>query len=865
MSRFISKPRFLAVAAVALCAAVAVNVHGAEPIVPLSQRYAASDVEEVPDFQKHVVPLLGRLGCNGRACHGSFQGRGGFQLSLFGYDFKADHQALLDEASGRVDLVDVDESLVLSKPTDADSHEGGKRFDIGSWQYHVLSRWIAAGADFRPNQLQTLQQLEVTPSEINFDKADDQVRLSVIAHWEDGTKEDVTELCRYHTNNDAIATIDEQGSVSAALCGDTHVVVSYDNAVVPVQVIRPFENSGSLTKSTSDDPIDQIIQTKLNKLGIIPSGQCTDADFVRRVSLDIAGTLPTSQRVREFLADQSPDKRLHLIDELLQSPGYAAWWATRFSDWTGNNEEQLNNALPIRNVASRLWYEWLRTRIANNMPYDEIVQGIVTAHSRQGDESYLEYCEAMTLACKPGNEEMFAARDGMPLYWNRRDFQKPEDRAIGFAYTFLGVRIECAQCHKHPFDKWSKEDFESFARLFSPIRANANTVSPDAKGDREEMISTITDGEELKGGKLRKQIYEAAKKGAVVPFSELLVNTQAITAHARREAKKKGRDVPMRIPSGKILGELTKVSLDNDTRPALMDWLRSTDNPYFAQAIVNRVWSNYFGVGIVDPTDDMNLANPPSNAALLDHLASEFIRNGYDLKWLHRTIVASETYQRSAETNSTNELDRTNFSRHVPRRLPAEVLYDATVLATASNSRAAALHGTLDSMAINNGKTRDAKKPDFALTVFGTSIRESNCDCDRSDSPSLLQSIYLRNDSDVHAQLTDRNGWVAEACRQVGAEGPNGQNDIRKDKTAKQARAIKNTVPDEDRAIQRITGGPSTEANAGVEAEPSTHRRKHETARLPSSGSGSIDRERKSLGLNESRNQDGTSTGIEFD
>ena len=425
------------------------------------------------------------------------------------------------------------------------------------------------------------------------------------------------------------------------------------------------------------------------------------------------------------------------------------------------------------------------------MPYDEIVQGIVTPHSRQGDESYLEYCEAMTLACKPGNEEMFAARDGMPLYWNRRDFQKPEDRAIGFAYTFLGVRIECAQCHKHPFDKWSKEDFESFARLFSPIRANANTVSPDAKGDREEMISTITDGEELKGGKLRKQIYEAAKKGAVVPFSELLVNTQAITARARREAKKKGRDVPMRIPSGKILGELTKVSLDNDTRPALMDWLRSTDNPYFSQAIVNRVWSNYFGVGIVDPTDDMNLANPPSNAALLDHLASELIRNGYDLKWLHRTIVASETYQRSAKTNSTNELDRTNFSRHVPRRLPAEVLYDATVLATASNSRAAALHGTLDSMAINNGKTRDAKKPDFALTVFGTSIRESNCDCDRSDSPSLLQSIYLRNDSDVHAQLTDRNGWVAEACRQVGAEGPNGQNDIRKDKAAKQAGAIK--------------------------------------------------------------------------
>ena len=793
MSQFISASRSLITVLVVIGMILATaNVHSEEALDPLSQRFANADSQANPDFQKHVVPLLGRLGCNGRACHGSFQGRGGFRLSLFGYDFQADHQALLDESTGRIDLEDVDASLILTKPTDADAHEGGKRFELGSWQHHVLRRWIETGASFHPGQLQTLQRLEVTPSEIAFDNADDQVCLTVVAYWDDGTREDVTQLCRFHTNDDAIATIDQTGRVRAAMHGDTHVVVSYDNAVVPIAVIRPLEHDQFLKNAQSNQPIDQIVQAKLNKLRIIPSGQCSDADFVRRLSLDLAGTLPTSQRVREFLADSSPDKRHRLVDELLESPGYAAWWATRFSDWTGNNQDQLNNALPVRNVASRLWYEWLRSRIADNMPYDQIVEGIVTAHSRQGDESYLEYCQAMSQACKPGNESMYAARDGMPLYWSRQDFQKPEDRAIGFAYTFLGVRIECAQCHKHPFDRWSKEDFEGFAKLFSPIRANANTVSPDAEEDRQQMISKITDGQDLKGGKLRRQLYEAAKQGTVVPFSELLINTKAITARARREAKMKGHDQPMRIPSGRILGELTKVSLDNDTRPALMAWLRSPDNPYFAQAIVNRVWTNYFGIGIVDPPDDMNLANPPSNAALLDHLAKEFVRNDYDLKWLHRTIVLNETYQRNADTNTTNAHDRTNFARHIPRRLPAEVLHDATVLATASSAQVAALHDTLDSLAINDSKSRNAKNPDFALTVFGTSIRESNCDCDRSDAPSLLQSIYLRNDSDIHAKLADRNGWVAQACRQLGVAGPTGkESEQRNQKLVKQAKAIR--------------------------------------------------------------------------
>ncbi len=313
------------------------HASSAEPIQPLSQRFAEADTGEVPDFQKHVIPLLGKLGCNGRACHGSFQGRGGFQLSLFGYDFSADHKAMLDQATGRIDLADIEESLILTKPTDADIHEGGKRFDQGSWQHHVLRRWIQSGAKFRDKELLTLDRLQVLPSEIQFDSPDDIVQLKVIAHWDEGTSEDVTQLSRFHSNNDAIATIDQVGQVSAVERGDTHVVVSYDNAVVPVQVIRPFRDGLPKTTTTGGHPIDQLVQTKLAKLGIEPSGPCTDAEFIRRATLDITGILPSGQRVREFLDDESPEKRAALIDQLLDSPGYAAWWATRFSDWTGNN------------------------------------------------------------------------------------------------------------------------------------------------------------------------------------------------------------------------------------------------------------------------------------------------------------------------------------------------------------------------------------------------------------------------------------------------------------------------------------------------------------------------------------------------
>ncbi|MEM6777521.1 MAG: DUF1549 and DUF1553 domain-containing protein [Planctomycetota bacterium] len=755
---------------------------------PVSVRYATVTETESPDFQRHVVPLLGRLGCNGRACHGSFQGRGGFQLSLFGYDFQADHAAMLDPETGRVDVDYIDESLVLAKPIDADMHDGGKRMDAGGWQYNLLRRWIASGAQPQQNK-QTLIELTIEPARIELTSESQPTPLKAIAKWSDGSREDVTDLCRFSSNDDGIVTVDQDGVVApsdiggnagAVLAGDTHVIVAYDQAVVPVSVVKPLPGSfadamNPVGPPKSDHPIDQRIADKLTTLGIIPSSLCTDSEFIRRLSLDMTGTLPSPTEVVAFLDDPSPSKRVHLIEDLVNSPGYSAWWATRMSDWTGNSEPQLNNTLPVRNAASRLWYEWLRVRLEDNVPYDEIVEGIVTASSFDEGESYEDYCKSMTSACQPGNENEFASRESMPLYWARRNFLKPEERAIGFAYAFLGIRIECAQCHKHPFDRWSKDDFDQFAKLFENITARSNSISPENKKERDRLLASITGGKKLNGGDLRKKIYKAAENGETVPFFELYYNNSRLVSNRRAAAKKAqraGKVAEVSIPTGKILGQDDAIGLLRDPRSDLMSWLRDPNNPYFARAIVNRVWANYFGIGIVNPTDDMNLANPASNEPLLAELTQQFIEHDYDLKWLSMFIVTSDAYQRSTITNATNRSDRVHFSRHVPRRLPAEVIHDAVLLATESSTTASRMREHLDDMAIANSKPGGRNQRNYSLQVFGQSERETNCDCDRSDSPSLLQSLYLRNDFEVVRQLADKDGWVAQACQQLGVDGP---------------------------------------------------------------------------------------------
>ena len=746
----------------------------ADPLPPALERFRGEEPQEVPDFQRHVLPLMGRVGCNTRSCHGSFQGQGGFRLSLFGYDFKADRETLMKDGTGRIDLADAGASKILAKPTLAMPHKGGKRFEPDAWQYRLIERWIEGGAKGveTPSHF---ERLEVTPSEVVFAKGGEKVALKVVAHWADGGTEDVTCLTRFRTNDESVAEVDEDGRITSVGPGDTHLVAFYDNGVQAVPVLRAVSPLAGDRYPETPTPtkVDALVVAKLRKLGIKPSPVCTDADFLRRVGLDLAGTLPTPAEVDAFLVDPSPEKRARKVDELLERPAYAAWWTTKLCDYTGDAPKVLN-AVQVGPQAPRQWYDWIYKRVAENKPYDEIVAGLVLATSRPKGQDYEAFAKEMASYAKPGNDKDqekadFANRATMPHFWARTTFRKPEERVIGFSYAFLGVRLECAQCHKHPFDQWTQDDFNRFGAFFNAVGFG---VAPDARPSFQK-INKETGLDKLQGGERNRKLQQLRQAGEVSPWQEVFVNRNG--QPARVAGSKQGPAKGGRVVSAKILGgDEVAIAGDDDPRQPLMEWLRSKDNPYFARAFVNRVWANDFGVGIVAPTDDMNLANPPSNGPLLDYLADGLVEHHFDMKWLHREITSSLAYQRSWHVNETNRLDERNFSRAIIRRLPAEILIDAIAQATAGSKALAVAATKVDDRVIGsvNGASRGRNAGNYAAKVFGSSTRETNCDCNRSDEPNLLQSIYLSNDAEVFATIDRAGGWLAEVTRSTPAPPP---------------------------------------------------------------------------------------------
>jgi hypothetical protein len=741
---------------------------------PASERFASEKTTEAPDFRRHVLPLFGRLGCNGRACHGSFQGQGGFRLSLFGYDFDADHQALLSGKLPRVNIAKPTESLILQKPTLTIDHEGGERMRVGSWEYRLLLRWIEEGAKPLDKASAEFDRLEVVPSEIVFARAGEKVQLKVIAHWRDGSQEDVTPLCRYRTNDESVAQINEDGLITSLAKGDTQVVALYDNGVVPVATMLPVSDliGDKYPAVPMPTRIDELVVAKLRRLGIVPSEPATDAEFLRRVSLDITGTLPQPDEITAFLADKSPDKRDRKIDELLARPAYAAWWATRLCDLTGDNPQAIDQVDP--SLASRQWYGWLLARVKENMPYDKIVEGLVLATGRTPGESYTDYCREMGNYYKPDKPADFAGRATMPLYWSRRNFRKPEEMALGFSNAFLGVQLQCAQCHKHPFDRWTKQDFEQFSNFFTRVSYG---FTPYTKNERDAMLKDlgVDPKDPKKGLDPKKQLPELLKSGKLMSWQEVFVaapkpDKPADKAKAKQPAGDSKKQAPVEkkpaMPARLLGGETIDVAHVDDPRKLLMDWLRREPKRYFARSIVNRVWAAYFGVGIIQPADDLNLANPASNGTLLDYLTAAFVDHGYDLNWLHREIAHSRTYQLSWKPNETNRLDARNFSHALVRRLPAKVAYDAIAMATAGKSELAAKLAQPDSRAIGAGGLPGGKGKQtasrYALAVFGKPPRLTNCDCERNSSPSLLQTIFLRNDQELFGMIDRDQGWLRE-------------------------------------------------------------------------------------------------------
>jgi hypothetical protein len=735
----------------------------------IDHRFAADKVEEIPDFQKHVVPAISRLGCNGRACHGSFQGQGGFRLSLFGYDFNMDHEGLAE----RLDTDTPTESYILQKAMNQVEHKGGQVIKPGSWQHHVVLRWIEAGAKGVPNDTpKKLKTLEVTPHEILFNKDGQSQQLKAVAVWEDGVREDVTPLCRFQSNDSAIAAISTEGLVSSGESGDTYVVAFYDSAVIPIPVLRPVNENYGVKYPTvaTHTKVDQLVVNKLRKLGIMPSELAPDTEFLRRVSLDITGTLPTPDEVEAFVNNKNPEKRRVKIDELLARPGYSAWWTTKLCDLTGNNSEYLQNASVDRAAAGQQWYDWIYKRVNDNVPYQELVQGIVMAQGIQKGETYRTYSEEMSREMFDPEHHHFADREGLTHYWARRNFRTPEERAIGFAYTFLGVRIACAQCHKHPFDQWTQDDFVNFQGFFS--HTNQVQFKPNNPEAVKEFPDITFNG--LKGNELQRALAAEMKNNKIVPFPYLNTVAAKPVKGKPKETNNKNKPRVVKASEASVLGgDLIDLTKFKDPRQPLMDWLISDKNHLLAKSFVNRVWANYFHRGIVEPTDDLSLANPPANAELLNYLTQGFISHNYDMKWLHREITNSATYQASWMPNSTNELDERNFSHAIPRRLPAEIAIDAVKFATASTNSQKVNVTDMDSRTIamaSVGGRNDNKKGGgnavYSLKIFGRSLRESNCDCDRSMDPNLLQTIYLRNDNDVFVAINRQaDGWLAETIK----------------------------------------------------------------------------------------------------
>lgn len=770
---------------------------------PVSQRFANADITETPQFQQHVVPLLGKLGCNGRACHGSFQGKGDFRLSLFGYDFTMDHKQLTAEDVGRINLKEPAKSLVLQKALEEIDHEGGQRFEPNTWQHRVLLRWIENGAKGVPKDAPKFKQLIVTPNAIQFTKEGDTVSLRAVAVWSDGTQEDVTPLCRFQTNNEQIATISESGLVTAAKPGDTHVVAFYDSGVIPVPVLQPVSDQygKNYPQIAANTKIDKLVVNKLQKLGMVPAETCDDAEFLRRVSLDLTGTLPAPHEIETFLKNNAPNKRSKKIDELIESPGYAAWWTTKLCDFTQNNYDDLVNVAPVRELPSQHWYDWIKKRVVDNEGYDKIVEGILLATSREPEEDFEQFTKSINEIYKEKPGQDFADRDHMPYYWARRNFKNPDDRVLGFAYTFLGIRIQCAQCHKHPFDQWTQTDFKEFRGFFTRVNFGVN---PESRKEYTAMVEELG-ADKVRGNQLVRELNKQIKDGKDVPFMEVYVpKARPQRANNKKKKKQNKRGNNQSPATAKLLGaEVVEINKMDDPRTALMEWLRREDNPYFAKAFVNRVWASYFNRGIIEPPDDLNLANPPSNGPLLDYLSREFVLHNFDMKWLHREITNSDTYQRSWKTNNTNALDEVNFSHFIPRRLPAEVLYDAIHQATASDDAIDSLKNSIGERAIgiaaSGVRNRAIRDKQYALTIFGRSTRETNCDCDRSVDPSLLQTMYIKNDNDVYSAINRKNSsWLFQVGQQLGAvQKPNEQKkqtNARLDQLKAQAKTAKQRV-----------------------------------------------------------------------
>src|SRR5580693_2042368 len=635
-------------------------------------------------FLRDVAPILNKTGCMSGPCQGAAKGKNGFKLSLRGYDPQFDYQALLYDLSGRrFNRADPGKSLMLAKPSQEIAHGGGLRFEKDSDYYKTIYNWIAQGVPFGDPAKDTVVEMRVEPKEIFMTKPGETAAVKVVVRYPGGALRDVTRETAVESNVSDVASVDVNAAIKGERIGEATLLLRYQGkfSTIPVTVLNP--QPGFAWKPLPQyNYIDQQIDTKLERLKILPSPLADDAAFLRRVSLDLTGLLPAPEAVRAFVADPAPSrvKRSKVIDRLIASPAYVDHWTVKWGDLLQSSRKYLGEK------GAYEFQQWIRDSVAANKPYDKLVHELLTARGSSYDDPAANFFR-VTREAKPTMEKT--------------------------TQVFLGVRMVCAQCHDHPFERWTQTQYYQMAAFFSAVGLRAGYEV----------------GEEI--GFDQRSDYEMKhpKDGHVVKPEFMVAST-----------------APLPIPS------------DQGRRDALAQWLTSKDNPFFAKAIANRIWSYFLGRGIIDPVDDIRASNPATNPALLEALTKDVLDHNFDLQQLMRTITNSRTYQATFTTNEWNQNDRDNFSHAMPRRLSAEELMDAV------SSAAGALphfpEVPKDTMA---GQLVDPHiGQEGFLDVFGRPPRESSCECERRSDFSLPQALNLVNGTTISDAVADSKGRVAK-------------------------------------------------------------------------------------------------------
>jgi hypothetical protein len=699
------------------------------------------------DFERHVMGLLSKAGCNAGSCHGSFQGKNGFRLSLFGFDPAMDFAALTrDNLGRRVNPVRPDESLLLTKGSGTVPHEGGMRFGKDSWVYATFREWVRGGAKWTPGS-GAIEALSITPADFAVLKADQSLQLKVTARFADGTREDITPFCDFKISDDSIAAVSPLGVLTPRQPGDAGLTVLYRGSVQAIRVLVPAPPlKGGYPAVPAVNDIDREVFAKLKLLNMVPADLASDEVFIRRVTIDTISQLPTPDEVRAFVADTDPKKREKLIDRLLAHPLHAAVWATKLSDITGNNTQALEQPAQMQVRRSQMWHDWLRKRVAENVPYDRMVRDILTATSADGmtPDEWLAFVKKLDEQAAKGGTTDYPDKKTLDLFWRRQQQVPVEQWGEKVAAAFLGVRLECAQCHKHPTDRWTQDEYWAFANIFAPVTFANNQFSTPAVRKLATAENTA-----------RRDASTAKNKNQVVQVRELFVRD--------RGGRLRPNPATSKVPAPRALGgPEVSAKPGEDPRAKLADWLTSPDNPYFARAFVNRVWAHYFGVGLVNPVDDFSVANPPTNARLLDRLARQFAESGFDIRQLERTVLASRTYQLGFETNDSNRFDTNNFSHAYVRPLMAEQVVDVLNAALGVDEPFTGQDTIFKgSKMVEVGSSRLTGNLAYVLRIFGRPPRTTACDCERAMEPALPQTLFRMTDPALLAKFNDRTGRAA--------------------------------------------------------------------------------------------------------